>query len=77
MERNNDKLKLAKYESTEVMLSEDQHEDMNVVMNKIKQVSKDCLEKIFVKGDAHDVGNRIRETWMTKRWEQWEQINEE
>ena len=59
MERNNDKLKLAKYESTEVTLSEDQHEDMSTVMNKIKEVSKDRLEKNYVEDDAHGVGKKI------------------
>ena len=37
MERNNDKLKLAKYENTEVALLEDQHEDMSAVVNKFKK----------------------------------------
>ena len=77
VERNNDKLKLAKYESTEVTLSEDQHEDMSAVVNKIEEVSKDCLEKIFAEGDAHGVGNKIREIWVTDRREQLEQFNED
>ena len=77
MERNNDKLKLAKYENTEVALSEDQHEDVSAVVNKIEEVSKDCLEEIFAEGDAHSVGTKIREIWMTDRREQLEQFNQD
>ena len=32
-ERNNDKKKLAKYEKTEVTLSDDQHEEMSAIVN--------------------------------------------
>lgn len=77
MERNNDKLKLAKYESTEIALSEDQHEDMSAAVNKIEEVNKDCLEEIFAEGDAHGVGTKIREIWMTDRKEQLEQFNKD
>lgn len=77
MERNNDKFKLAKYESTEVTLSEEQHEDMNAVVSKIEEISKDKLEKVFAEGDAHGVGTQIREIWTTNRREQLDQFNED
>lgn len=77
MERNNDKFKLAKYESTEVTLSEEQHEDMNAVVSKIEEISKDELEKVFAEGDAHGVGTQIREIWTTDRREQLDQFNED
>jgi len=38
-ERNSNKLKLAKYKSTEVTLSEEQHEDMNAVLKKLVKMS--------------------------------------
>ena len=44
-------------------------------MNKIEEVSKDYLEEIFA-GDAHGVGTKIREIWMTDRREQLEQFNQ-
>lgn len=37
---NNDKLKLAKHESTEVTSSEDQHDKMSTVVNKLEEVAK-------------------------------------
>lgn len=77
MERNSDKLKLAKYESTEVTLSEEQHEDMSAVVNKIEEVSKDELEKVFADGDAHYVETQIRKIWITDRREQMDQFNED
>ena len=77
MERNNDKFKLAKYESTEVNLSEEQHEDMNAVVSKIEEISKDELEKVFAEGDAHGGGTQIREIWTTDRREQLDQFNED
>ena len=60
-----------------VTLSEYQHEDMSAIENKIEEVSKDYSEKIFAEGDAHGVGNKIREIWVTDRREQLEQFNED
>ena len=38
-ERNNDKIKLCKYEKTEVTLADEQHDDMCNVMNTIEVVT--------------------------------------
>ena len=55
-ERNNDKIKLAKYEQTEITLVDEQYEEkMCTIVNTIKEVGKADLEKIFVEGDAHGV----------------------
>ena len=73
MERNSDKKKLSKYQSTEVTLSEEQHEEMSAVVSRIDEVGKDELEKVFAEGDAHGVGAQIREIWATDRREQFSQ----
>ena len=72
---NNDKLKLAKYKSSEVTLSEEQHKDMNAVVNKIEEISKDELGKIFAEGDSHCAGTVIREIWTANRREQLDRFN--
>ena len=77
MERNSDKRKLSKYQATEVTLSEEQHEEMSTVVNRIEEMSKDELEKVLAEGDAHGVGAQIREIWATDRREQSEQFSED
>jgi len=66
--------KLAKYESTEVTLADEQHEDMCEIVNRIEEVSGNELEKIFTEGDAHGVGKQIREVWTTDRRQQLSQF---
>ena len=73
-ERNNDKKKLTKYENTEVTLSDEQHEEMSTIVNKIEEVGKAELEKIFVEGDSHGVGTQVREVWMTDNRQQLSQF---
>ena len=73
-ERNNDKRKLTKYEKTEVTLADEQHEEMCAIMNKVEEVDKAELEKIFAEGDSHGVGTQIREVWMTDRRQQLAQF---
>jgi len=77
MERNSDKRKLSKYERTEVMVSEEQHEEMTAVVNRIEEISPHELEKVFGEGDAHGVGSQIREIWTTDRREQLERFSED
>ena len=77
MERNSDKKKLAKYQNTEVTLSEEQHEEMSSVVSRIEEVGKDELEKVFAEGDAHGVGAQIREIWTTDRREQLDQFRQD
>jgi len=74
-ERNNDKIKLRKYEKTEVTLADEQHDDMCNVMNKIEEVSRDDLEKVFAEGDEHGVGDKIREVWLTDHRKQADQFH--
>ena len=74
-ERNNDKIKLRKYEKTEVTLADEQHDDMCNVMNTIEEVSRDDLEKVFAEGDAHGVGDKVREVWLTDQRNQADQFH--
>ena len=63
-ERNNDKRKLTKYERTEVMLTDEQHEEMSEILDKVEEVDK---AEIFAERDSHGVGTQIREVWMTDK----------
>lgn len=74
IERNNDKIKLTKFEKTEITLAEEQHDEMCTIVNRIEEVGKDELEKVFADGDAHGVGAQIREVWMTDRRQQLDQF---
>ena len=47
MERGLDKKKLARYENTEVTLSEEQHTQMCDVMDVVDQVAVDELQRIL------------------------------
>ena len=76
-ERGNDKKKLAKYENTEVTLADGQHEEMPTLVNKIKEVGKAELEKIFAEGDSHGVGTQVREIWMTNKRQQLSQFKDQ
>jgi len=69
-ERNNDKRKLAKYNRTEVTLTDEQHEEMCAVLNIAEEVDNSELEKIFAEGDSYGVGKEIREVWMTDKRQQ-------
>ena len=73
-ERNNDKIKLTKFEKTEITLAEEQHDEMCTIVNRIEEVGKDELEKVFADGDAHGVGAQIREVWVTERRQQLDQF---
>jgi len=73
-ERNNDKIRLHKFEKTEVTLNEEQHDEMCTKVNRIEEVGKDELEKVFSEGDAHGVGTQIRDVWVTDRRQQLDQF---
>jgi len=74
MERNSDKIKLARYEKSEVTLAEEQHDEMCAIVNRIEEVGKKELEKVFAKGNAHGVGAQMREVWLTDRRQQAERF---
>ena len=74
IERNSDKINLTKFEKTEKTLAEEQHDEMCTIVNRIEEVSKDELEKLFANGDAHGVGAQIREVWVTDRRQQLDQF---
>ena len=74
IERGNEKKKLAKYENTKVTLADEQHEEMSTLVNKIEEVGKAELEKIFAEGDGHGVGTQVSEVWMTDKRQQLSQF---
>lgn len=74
IERNNDKRKLTKYERTEVTLADEQHEEMCAIVDKVEEIDKAELEKIFAEGDSHGVGTQIREVWMSDKRQQLAQF---
>ena len=61
MKRNNDEIKLTKFEKT---LAEEQHNEMCIIVDRIEEVGKDDLEKVFADGDVHGVSAQIREVWV-------------
>ena len=74
MERNNDKIKLRRYEKSEVTLAEEQHDEMYAIVDIIREVGKYELVKVFAEGDAHGIGTQIRELWLTDRRQQLQQF---
>jgi len=77
MERSIDKRKLARYEATEVALAEEQNTQMCNVVDAIDQVATNDLQGIFEEGEAHGVGEKLREIWTTDKREQKEQFKKE
>ena len=65
VERSNDRRKLIKYESTDITLADEQHEDMCTLTNKINDVGNEDLQRIFTEGDSYGVGDKVREIWET------------
>ena len=63
-----------KFEKTEITLSEEQHDEMCTIVNRIEELGKDELEKVFTDGDAHGVGSQIREVWVSNRRQQLDQF---
>ena len=65
MGRSNDKRELIKYESTDITLADEQHDDMCTLMNQIDDVGNEDLKRIFTEGDSYGVGDKIRAIWKT------------
>ena len=68
-ERSNDKLKLANY-----ILSDEQHVDMCNVTEAIEESGKDEITRVFAGGDAHGVGDVLRNVWHTDMRKQKKQF---
>ena len=77
MERGIDKRKLAKYESTEITLSDHQHTQMCDVMSTVDGVAVDELQHIFEEGETHGVSDKLREIWTTDKRDRLEQFKED
>ena len=74
MERGLDKKKLARYENTEITLGDEQHTQMCNVVDAIDRVAVDDLQRIFEEGEAHGVGDKLKEVWTTDKRQQLEQF---
>jgi len=61
MERGLDKRKLAKYQAIEITLADEQYTQMCSVMDVIDKVATDDLQHIFEEGEAHGVGEKLRD----------------
>ena len=47
---------------------------MCAILNKVEEVDKAELEKVFAEGDNHGVGTQIREVWTTDKRQQLAQF---
>ena len=63
MEHGTDKRKLAKYKNNEITLADKQYTQMCDVTNAVDCEVLDDLQKIFKKGEFHDVGSKLKEIW--------------
>ena len=77
MERGLDKKKLARYENTEITLGDEQHTQMCNVVDAIDHVAVDDLQHIFEEGEAHGVGDKLKEIWTTDKRQQLEQFQKD
>ena len=73
-ERSNDKLKLAKLHIVDLDLSDEQHVDMCNVTEAIEESGKDEITRVFAEGDAHGVGDVLRNVWHTDMRKQKKQF---
>ena len=64
-ERSSDKLKLEKLKIVDLDLSDEQHFDKCNVTEAIEESGKDELDRVFTEGDAHGVGDVLRNVWHT------------
>ena len=64
-ERSNDKLKLAKLQTMDLDLTDKQHIEMCNVREAIEESERDELDRVFAEGDAHGVGDMLRNVWHT------------
>ena len=63
MKRENTVRKLKHYEHVEVPLDDHQDVEMANVMTAIENQCADELEQLFLEGESHGVGMRMREIW--------------
>ena len=77
MERGLDKRKLARYENTEITLSEEQHTEMCDIMDAVDRVGADDLQRIFEEGESHGIGNKLKEIWTMDKRQQLESFQKD
>ena len=64
-ERSNDKFKLAKLQTMDLGLSDEQHVEMCNVTEAIEESEKDELDRVFAEVDVHGIGDMLRNVWHT------------
>ena len=74
MERGLDKKKLARYENTGITLGDEQHTQMCTMVDAIDHVAVDNSRHIFEEGEAHGVGEKLKEIWTTDKRQQLEKF---
>ena len=62
-ERDEAKRRVKSYEHTELPLDTEQHEQMDAVTSAIEKECPGELEKLFVEGEKHGVGSKLRDVW--------------
>ena len=67
VERDTHLQKLQSSEHTILPLDNEQDEEMMAAVNTIENKFADDLEKLFLEGESHGVGQRIREIWNADR----------
>ena len=63
--------KLEKYSDADVTLNDEQHDEMCSV---VERISNEDLDKIFLEGSEHGVGDLMKEIWYTDRKRQQQQF---
>jgi hypothetical protein len=63
VERSTYQRKFKRFEKTTIPLDDQQDEEVMSAMNIIERDHSDELEKLFVEGERHGVGQRLRELW--------------
>ena len=57
-----------KLEYTELPLDNDQDNEMENVMSTIESTCSNQLENLFAEGEAHNVGDKLRNIWYSDKW---------
>ena len=70
-ERSNMKRKLEKFSATDVTLCDEQHEEM---CSLTERISSEDLDKIFLEGSEHGVGELMKEIWRSDSKHQRQQF---
>ena len=77
MLKGNMKRKLNSYEVTEIPLDDEQHEEMESAVATIEENHSSELEKLFLEGDKHGVGSKLRDIWKSDKQREKKEFQED